>query len=412
MSRFRYSRFVPDPVADVDLDDLIDQLKHHFLRSGFDDPFDLRPPGSANLMQMLAQALAGHPLVPEAWRDELASYARDPVRFQLSPEVREFLERLLQRLVAKGYLAPAETDAAEGTGSVGEPGEVHIEFQLTDRSLDLLGYRMLRKLLGSIGRSSHGLHETDDLATGVQADAVSRRYEFGDTLNLDISATLLNAVRREGLGVPIPLEYGDLMVHQTSRVCSCATVLMLDCSHSMILYGEDRFTPAKSVALALAHLIRVQFPGDSLEVVLFHDSAERVPLVKLPAVQVGPYHTNTCEGLRLARHLLLGQRREMRQIVMITDGKPSALTLPDGRIYRNAWGLDPLILEKTFDEVALCRRGGILINTFMLARDYQLVQFVKRVAQISRGKAYFTSVFNLADFILLDFMKKRSTMVH
>ncbi len=412
MSRFRYSRYIPDPAADLDLDDLIDQLRDYFLHSGFDDPSGWRPEGMPSLLQMLAQALADHPLVPEPWRDELASYARDPVRFQLSREVREFLERLLQRLLAEGYLAPADTGEAEAAGSVGESREVRIEFRLTDRSLDLLGFRTLRKLLGAVGRASYGLHDADDLATGVQTDASSRPYEFGDTLNLDAAATLLNAVKREGLGVPIPLEYGDLMVHQTPRACSCATVLMLDCSHSMILYGEDRFTPAKSVALALAHLIRVQFPGDSLEVVLFHDSAERVPLQKLPAVQVGPYHTNTREGLRLARHLLLGQRREMRQIVMITDGKPSALTLPDGRIYRNAWGLDPMILEQTFEEVALCRRAGILINTFMLARDYHLVQFVKRVAQISRGKAYFTSVFNLADFILLDFMKKRSTTVH
>jgi Ca-activated chloride channel family protein len=266
--------------------------------------------------------------------------------------------------------------------------------------------------MSSVGNADFGRHRTDELSTGVETSAASRPYEFGDTLNLDIGATLLNAVRREGLGVPLQLDYSDLMVHQTEKHSSCATALMLDCSHSMILYGEDRFTPAKSVALALAHLIRTQYPGDTLELILFHDSAERVPLERLPSIKVGPFHTNTREGLRLARRVLMNQRKEMRQIIMITDGKPSALTLPDGRIYKNAWGLDPYILEKTYEEVAECRRSGILINTFMLARDRYLVDFVKRVSQICRGKAYLTTTFNLADHILLDFMKKRSTLVN
>ena len=155
---------------------------------------------------------------------------------------------------------------------------------------------------------------------------------------------------------------------------------MLDCSHSMILYGEDRFTPAKRVAMALSQLIRLQYPGDSLKLVLFHDSAEEVPIAQLGRVKVGPYYTNTREGLRMARRLLERQRKDMRQIVMITDGKPSALTQPDGRIYRNAFGLDPLVVAETLREVANCRKAGIMINTFMLARDHDLVAFVRRVA--------------------------------
>src|SRR5258705_7395724 len=186
-------------------------------------------------------------------------------------------------------------------------------------------------------------------------------------------------MKREGLGVPINLEYDDLMVHESEYRSSAATVLMLDCSPSMILYGEDRFTPAKKVALALTHLIRTQFPGDTLKVVLFHDTAEEIPLSRLTQAQVGPYHTNTAEGLKLARRLLLAQKKDMRQIIMITDGKPSALTLPDGRVYFNSMGLDPEILKTTFHEVAACRRAGILINTFMLARDRSLVEFVKRM---------------------------------
>ena len=187
------------------------------------------------------------------------------------------------------------------------------------------------------------------------------------------------------------VEYADLMVAQSEYQSSCATVIMLDCSHSMILYGEDRFTPAKRVALALAHLIRTQYPGDSLHAVLFHDSAEEIPLKQLGRVRVGPYYTNTREGLRLARRILERQKKDMRQIVMVTDGKPSALTRPDGQIYKNAFGLDPYIVAETFAEVNACQKAGIMINTFMLARDHDLVAFVRRVAAICRGKAYFTT---------------------
>jgi Ca-activated chloride channel family protein len=187
---------------------------------------------------------------------------------------------------------------------------------------------------------------------------------------------------------------------------------MLDCSHSMILYGEDRFTPAKRVALALANLIRHQYPGDALHVVLFHDSAEEIPLSHLARSRVGPYYTNTREGLRVARRILERQRKDMRQIIMITDGKPSALTRDDGQIYRNAFGLDPLIVGETFAEVAACRKAGIMINTFMLARDYDLVAFVRRVAEICRGKAYFTTPRTLGQYVLMDYMNNKTRMVH
>jgi Uncharacterized protein with a von Willebrand factor type A (vWA) domain len=201
------------------------------------------------------------------------------------------------------------------------------------------------------------------------------------------------------------------MVRQAEYRSSCATVLMLDTSHSMILYGEDRFTPAKKVALALTHLIRTQFPGDTLRVVLFHDSAEEIPLAMLPQAQVGPYHTNTAEGLKLSRRILLAQKKDMRQIVMITDGKPTALTMPNGNIYKNSMGLDMAVVGETLKEVANCRRTGIMINTFMLARDRALVEFVKRVSEISRGKAYFTNTMTLGQFILMDFLRKKTRKV-
>jgi Ca-activated chloride channel family protein len=187
---------------------------------------------------------------------------------------------------------------------------------------------------------------------------------------------------------------------------------MLDCSHSMILYGEDRFTPAKKVALALSHLIRTQYPGDSLHLVLFHDSAEEMPLGELARVQVGPYYTNTREGLRLSRRILSRQKKDMKQIVMITDGKPSALTLDDGRIYKNAFGLDPLVVTQTLEEVGRCRRSGILINTFMLASDYSLINFVQKVAELCRGKAYFTTPYTLGQYLLMDYMQKKTRHIH
>jgi Ca-activated chloride channel family protein len=312
------------------------------------------------------------------------------------------------------------------------PRNVH--FEVTEKGLDFLGYKTLRNLLGSLGKSSSGRHDTQHLSTGVEAAAASKLYEFGDTINMDVNTTLLSAIKREGLGVPLNLEYSDLHIHQCDYQSSCATVVMLDCSHSMILYGEDRFTPAKKVALALAHLIRTQYPGDSLKIVLFHDSAEELPMAKLATTQVGPYHTNTAEGLRLARRLLQAQRKEMKQIVMVTDGKPTACFLDDAasapagrtgfrepgsrvgasngrRLYKNPMGLDPFVMSATLREVQACRKAGIMINTFMLASDYYLVEFVKEMTAMTMGRAYFANPNNLSQFVLIDFLKRRRSRV-
>src|SRR5438445_2608995 len=267
-------------------------------------------------------------------------------------------------------------------------------------------------LLRWLGKSSFGRHDTRDLATGVESSGSSKPYEFGDTLNLDVNQTLFSAVRREGLQIPLNLEYSDLHVHQSEYQSSCATVLMLDCSHSMILSGEDLFTPAKKVALALAHLIRTQYPGDSLRCVLFHDSAEELRLSDLARVQVGPYYTNTRDGLILAQRLLNQEKKDMKQIIMITDGKPSALTLEDGRIYKNAFGLDPLVISRTLEEVTRCKKQGILINTFMLASDYGLVQFVQKVTELCKGKAYFSTPYTLGQYLLMDYMNRKTRTVH
>jgi Ca-activated chloride channel family protein len=332
---------------------------------------------------------------------------------QMSPEeLDQLLDRLAQKLADEGYISLDQDPQKQGNPQGGKGNQdAKVKVEVTDKSIDFLGFKTLKDLLGSLGKSSFGAHDTRDLSTGVEASGASKQYEFGDTLNLDISTTLFSAMQRSGLKFPLDLDYPDLHVHQSEYQSSCATVLMLDCSHSMILYGEDRFTPAKKVALALTHLIRTQFPGDSLRVVLFHDSAEEIPLSALATAQVGPYHTNTAEGLKLARRLLLAQKKDMRQIIMITDGKPSALTMPDGRIYVNSMGLDPQILQATYREVANCRRNGIMINTFMLARDRSLVEFVKQVASICKGKAYFTNSMTLGQFILMDFMKRKTRRV-
>jgi Ca-activated chloride channel family protein len=326
----------------------------------------------------------------------------------------------MERLAEEGFInpqQPPQVTPPPQTSARGQLGQAHerqpeARFEITDKTIDFLGFKTLQDLLGTLGRSSFGRHDTRDLSTGIESGGVSRPYEFGDTLNLDMSETLFNAVRREGAKVPIEMDYSDLMVHQCEYHSSCATVVLLDCSHSMILYGEDRFTPAKKVALALAHLIRTQYPGDSLRCVLFHDSAEELAVSQLARVQVGPYYTNTRDGLILAQKLLLQERKDMRQIVMITDGKPSCLTLEDGRLYKNAFGLDPLVISRTLEEVNRCKKQGIMINTFMLASDYGLVNFVQKVTELCRGKAYFTTPYTLGQYLLMDYMNRKTRPIH
>jgi Ca-activated chloride channel family protein len=422
--RYRYSKFTADDLDGLDLEELLSRLSDLLLSSGFENPYgmpyeDDRPGHSLQaLHDAILEALLSGGLLSEETLEQLLGkdwqHADDA-----EARLDELIQRLIDKLQRQGYLTSApdldgNREGRERTGPGAGGREAQYRFEITDKSLDFLGYRALRDLLGSIGKSSIGRHDTREMATGIEASGAPKPYEFGDTLNLDASGTILNAVMRQNAIGPggIEVDYQDLMVVQGEYQSSCATVLMLDCSHSMILYGEDRFTPAKRVALALANLIRLQYPGDALKVVLFHDSAEEIPLAQLARVRVGPYYTNTREGLRLARRILERQQKDMRQIVMITDGKPSALTRPDGRIYRNAFGLDPFIVSETFAEVAACRKAGILINTFMLARDYDLVSFVRRVAQICHGKAYFTTPRTLGQYVLMDYMDNKTRTIH
>jgi Ca-activated chloride channel homolog len=421
----RYGKYVGEPADAIDLEELVKRLGDFFLQSGFESQFygmnEMDPEKSMEaLREAILRALQEGDLLPEgALSDEMREMLQNADALN-NPEIRELLDKLMERLAQEGFINPQQPPQvtpppqSSARGQIGQARERNVEarFEITDKTIDFLGFKTLQDLLGSLGRSSFGRHDTRDLATGVEASGVSRQYEFGDTLNLDVSETLFNAVRRDGAKVPIDITYSDLMVHQCEYHSSCATALLLDCSHSMILYGEDRFTPAKRVAMALSHLIRTQYPGDTLSLVLFHDSAEEVPLAELARVQVGPFYTNTREGLRMAQRILLRQKKDMRQIIMITDGKPSALTLEDGRIYKNAFGLDPFVVGQTLEEVNKCKRAGIMINTFMLASDYSLVHFVQKITEMCRGKAYFTTPYTLGQYLLMDYMSRKTRQIH
>lgn len=420
----------------INLGELMDSMSDALLDSGYDDDYYWTRERKETdtsldaLRRALLQALMDKGLVSEQQIREMLGQNEGKFKGSL---LEELLNQLIERLVEEGYLTLHEQQpqpqrrnrrGAPGPGEVSEPLPRDVRFEVTEKGLDFLGYKTLRNLLGSFGKSAAGRHDTVYLSTGVEAAAASKPYEFGDTINLDVNATLLSAIQREGLKVPLNLEYNDLYVHQCDYQSSCATVVMLDCSHSMILYGEDRFTPAKKVALAMSHLIRTQYPGDSLKVVLFHDDAEELPLAKLATTQVGPYHTNTAEGLRLSRRLLQAQRKEMKQIVMVTDGKPTACFVqgfaggkktaaqnPARRLYKNSMGGDPFVMSETFKEVQACRKAGIMINTFMLASDYYLVDFVKQMSAMTNGKAYFANPGNLSQFVLIDFLRRRTRKV-
>lgn len=439
MKFIRYSKFKGFDVSGVNLGDLMEDLQDAMLQSGYDENYywtrQRQTPDTSldALRQALLEALINQGELSE--QDVRDMLAENNNQFKGS-QLEELLNQLIERLVEEGFLnlheeTQPQKQKSGGRGREEDANQRNVKFELTEKGLDFLGYKTLRNLLGSFGKSSIGRHDTLHLATGIEASQSSKLYEFGDTINLDVNTTLTSAIAREGLKFPLNLEYRDLHVYQSDYQSSCATVVMLDCSHSMILYGEDRFTPAKKVALALGHLIRSHYPGDTLKVVLFHDDAEEVPMAKLAQTQVGPYHTNTAEGLKLARRILNAQGKEMKQIVMVTDGKPTACYLdanspfayskrndagrsnrtPSGkgtgerRLYKNSMGLDPVVTEATFAEIQACRKSGIMINTFMLADDYYLVEFVKQMAQMTNGKAYFATPGNLSQFVLLDFMR-------
>jgi len=398
--RVRYSKYEPG-FDDLTGADLMDMIQDFLMDSGFSDPYNRyqpdpnRTPTAEDLYDALLQALLEQGRIPEEWLRE-ARFANRKEETRLYREI----QKLIQRLQDEGYIRLSDAETAD-QGMQGEAQETRLE--LTNKSVDFLGLKSLRTLLGSLGKNAPGAHVTRHFASGVESSGETKPYEFGDQPNINIGETLKQVVMK-GLE---NIEERDLTIELSEYTAAMNTVVLLDCSHSMILYGEDRFTPAKRVALGLAHLIRTQYPGDQVRFGVFHDSAEEVPLGRLPTVQVGPYHTNTAEGLKLARKMLKKMSGEMKQIIMITDGKPSALTLPSGQIYKNAWGLDPVILAETLKEATLARKEGIPIHTFMLAREPELLAFVKKLTQITKGKAYLTTPGNIGRYVLMDFLNRK-----
>ncbi len=276
------------------------------------------------------------------------------------------------------------------------------------------GERQVRRsafdeLFSSLEKAGPGYHSVEAAGDGIERQPETRAFEFGDDLHhLDAARSLQNAIRRTQGGLDLAEE--DLEVHETEHLTSCATVVAIDVSHSMVLYGEDRITPAKKVALALTELITTKYPKDHLSVILFGDRAERVNLSDLPYVQAGPYHTNTREALQLARGLLARQKQPNKQIFLITDGKPSAIT-EHGRVYKNPFGLDLRIVNLTLEEADICRRQKVVITTFMLATDEMLTDFVDKLTRVNRGRAFFASPYNLGEFLLADYIKNRRRRV-
>ncbi|MEM9290650.1 MAG: VWA domain-containing protein [Acidobacteriota bacterium] len=344
------------------------------------------------------------------------------------------LEQLFNRLLlSAGGDAEAAMDwmrQLQNAGYISEDVDLEEFFQqLVDRrmleadsegnlSLSSGGERRLRRgaleeIFSGLSRSGPGFHAVRSAGEGIERLPESRAYRFGDDLqHLDASSSLKNALRHGPFASgPLQLEEDDLVVYETEHLTSCATVLAIDISHSMILYGEDRITPAKTVALAMAELITTRYPKDYLGVLLFGDRAEPVELSQLPYIEAGPYHTNTAEALQLARGLLARKRQPNKQIFLITDGKPSAMTMDDGRVFKNPYGLDMRIVTKTLDEADVCRRQQVVISTFMIATDPTLTAFVERLTQVNRGRAFFASPDSLGEFIFADYLTNRRKRV-
>jgi Ca-activated chloride channel homolog len=270
----------------------------------------------------------------------------------------------------------------------------------------------LDEIFGGLQKSMSGYHSVANAGQGTERLTETRPYHFGDDpMSIDSIRSLQNAMKHNDPADAISITEDDLEVFETEHNSSCATVVMIDISHSMILYGEDRITPAKKVALALTELIMTKYPKDAIDVLLFGDDAKEVPISEIAYAQVGPYHTNTKAGLELAQRILRRRKHNNKQIFMITDGKPSALT-ENGRLYTNSFGLDMKIVNRTLEEADRCRRAGIPITTFMLATDPMLVNFVDQLSKINRGRAFYASPDRLGEYILADYIRNRRKFVH
>jgi uncharacterized protein with von Willebrand factor type A (vWA) domain len=328
---------------------------------------------------------------------------------QTSGDVQEALEWLRQLAQEYGLFDENLTldDLIDKLKEKGLIEEIKDVLTLTTKGLQRIRQDALDEIFTSLKKAPPGAHETPYTGSGVERLGETRKFTFGDQpTNIDLTSTLSNAFRRDGID-DFTLKEEDLEVYETEHQATCATVLMIDISHSMILYGEDRITPAKQVALALSELIMTRYPKDFLALVVFGDDAKLVSISELPFLSVGPFHTNTKAGLQLARNLLRRRGDVNKQIFMVTDGKPSAMFDTNGRLYKNSFGLDPKIVNKTLDEAVACRREHITITTFMVANDPYLIDFVEELTKANQGRAYYSSLNNLGEFVFVDYIRNR-----
>ncbi len=328
---------------------------------------------------------------------------------QTSGDVEEAMEWLRQLAEEYGIFDEnlSMEDLIQKLKEMGIIEEVNNTPVLTTKGVQKIRQDALREIFSSLKKTPMGSHETPHTGTGVERLSETKKWVFGDMpTNIDLTSTMTNAFKRDGIE-NFNLIEDDLEVYDTENLSTCATVLMLDISHSMILYGEDRITPAKQVGLALSELIMTKFPRDYIALVVFGDDAKLVSINELPFLNVGPYHTNTRAGLQLARNLLRRCGNVNKQIFMITDGKPSAMFDDAGRLYKNSFGLDPRIVNKTLDEAVACRREKITISTFMVARDPYLINFVEELTKANHGRAYYSSLNDLGQFIFVDYIRNR-----
>ena len=320
------------------------------------------------------------------------------------------IDDFIEDLKAKGYI---REEFEDGDGQVGENGEEGDEgngggsISITAKLERMIRQRALDQIFGKLKRSGSGNHKTGKSGRGDEHTGEFREYRYGDGLDrISMTESLKNAQINHGVG-NFMLDESDLVVEDTQYKAQMSTVLMIDISHSMILYGEDRITPAKKVAMALAELITTRYPKDTLDILVFGNDAWPISIKELPYLKVGPYHTNTVAGLQLAMDMLRRKRNTNKQIFMITDGKPSCLRLPNGDYYKNSVGLDDYIVEKCYAMASQARKLHIPITTFMIAQDPYLMKFIRAFTQANRGKAFYTGLKGLGEMIFEDYENNR-----
>lgn len=328
--------------------------------------------------------------------DEAIDWMREIDREHKLTDENYTIDDFVEDLKRKGYLRDPD---GKGQGMA-----------LSGKAEQAIRKRSLDQIFGKLKKSDRGNHRTKHQGAGDESTTERREFQFGDKLeNIAFTDSIRNAQVNHGLG-NFMLTENDLEVVETEHKSTTSTVLMIDISHSMILYGEDRITPAKKVAMALAELITTKYPKDTLDIVVFGNDAWQVQIKDLPYLKVGPFHTNTVAGLELAMDLLRRRKTANKQIFMITDGKPSCI-IENGEYYKNSWGLDPKIVNKTLNLAAAARKVKIPITTFMIAQDPYLQEFIEEFTQANQGKAFYTSLKGLGDFIFQDYERNRKRNV-